>query len=471
MKRNVLVWKVAIFVTIVLIAFGSFAFSYCQKHFVGNIFIEGVNCNGLTPDEVKVKIEKKLSNKDGKIRFIFLDETETTVPYEKVGKSVKISSIEKILKRCKGKFNFGKHKSEFSLSNYDYEIDEKELRKCLESFPSLQEENMQDPRNAYITIGDDGFAKIVKEVIGTRIDFEKAYKFVLQTIEEGGNEVNFNSTSNNNSPMIVSTDTILVEKMNSINNLLKAVINLKLRDGSIYTIDYNTTKGWIVDSNGKSIFADTSKNADITDCGIMIDDNLSETLNELQSKVQTLGKYVDFKPTNGENVVLEVDEPHRDKVDIEQEMLKLKEELESGKTINREPIYAQMVKIDDYVEIDLVNQTVYMYKDGNCIIQTPCVTGSVAAGHETPPGVFYLTFKEKNRYLQGTNNDGSKYKSYVNYWMPFNGGIGLHDATWRGAFGGNIYKTSGSHGCVNLPKDAAAVIYENITYDMPIIVH
>jgi len=54
--------------------------------------------------------------------------------------------------------------------------------------------------------------------------------------------------------------------------------------------------------------------------------------------------------------------------------------------------------------------------------------------------------------------------------MPFDGGIGLHDATWRYQFGGNIYKWNGSHGCVNMPLNAAKVVYENIDKSMPIIV-
>ena len=55
--------------------------------------------------------------------------------------------------------------------------------------------------------------------------------------------------------------------------------------------------------------------------------------------------------------------------------------------------------------------------------------------------------------------------------MPFNGGIGLHDATWRSKFGGDIYVTNGSHGCINLPKDKAEKIYDIIDKNMPIIVY
>ena len=53
--------------------------------------------------------------------------------------------------------------------------------------------------------------------------------------------------------------------------------------------------------------------------------------------------------------------------------------------------------------------------------------------------------------------------------MPFNGGIGLHDATWRSSFGGTLYKNGGSHGCVNLPHSVAQKIFENISAGTPVL--
>ena len=106
-----------------------------------------------------------------------------------------------------------------------------------------------------------------------------------------------------------------------------------------------------------------------------------------------------------------------------------------------------------------------MYVNGECIVDTPVVTGNVSAGHNTRKGVFCLTYKTRNATLRGPG-----YASFVYYWMPFDGGIGLHDATWRGSFGGSIYKTNGSHGCVNMPLEAAKTVYNNLESNMPIIV-
>ena len=131
----------------------------------------------------------------------------------------------------------------------------------------------------------------------------------------------------------------------------------------------------------------------------------------------------------------------------------------------REPVYSNTALHkgrDDignsYVEIDLGSQKLYLYNEGSLILETDFVSGNVSRGWTTPAGVFGLTYKTKNAVLRGDN-----YETPVNYWMPFNGNIGMHDATGRGSFGGDIYMTNGSHGCINLPLDAAAQIYEYVS--------
>ncbi len=120
---------------------------------------------------------------------------------------------------------------------------------------------------------------------------------------------------------------------------------------------------------------------------------------------------------------------------------------------------------DTYVEISIDNQKVWMYVDGECILESDVVTGDVASGMITPTGVYSLTYKQENATLTGET-----YSTMVNYWMPFNMDIGMHDATWRGSFGGSIYKYDGSHGCVNMSLDTAKTIYENINSTSAIIV-
>ncbi len=67
---------------------------------------------------------------------------------------------------------------------------------------------------------------------------------------------------------------------------------------------------------------------------------------------------------------------------------------------------------------------------------------------------------------------GETYESNVTYFMPFAYNVGIHDASWRnGRFGGSIYKTSGSHGCINVPEEIAEKLYKTVEKDTPVVAY
>lgn len=145
--------------------------------------------------------------------------------------------------------------------------------------------------------------------------------------------------------------------------------------------------------------------------------------------------------------------------------------IRNGEQQTREPEYSQKAASHDgndygdtYVEINLTAQHLFFYKNGKLLVESDFVSGNESRGWATPSGAYPLTYKERNATLKGEG-----YATPVSYWMPFNGGIGMHDASWRGSFGGTIYKTNGSHGCINLPPAVAKTIYENISAGMPVL--
>ena len=100
--------------------------------------------------------------------------------------------------------------------------------------------------------------------------------------------------------------------------------------------------------------------------------------------------------------------------------------------------------------------------------ESDVVTGNVAAGNDTPQGVF--TIQNMMNSITLTGEDASE--NFVYNWMGFIRTVwGLHDATWRTEFGGDIYKTDGSHGCVNLPLDAANELYDLVHVGDVVVVH
>ncbi len=119
---------------------------------------------------------------------------------------------------------------------------------------------------------------------------------------------------------------------------------------------------------------------------------------------------------------------------------------------------------DTYIEVDMTEQKLYCYKDGELLLETDIVTGNMRRNWDTPVGVNFVYAKQKNRILRGQG-----YASPVDYWMPVKGAIGIHDADWRKEFGGEIYLRNGSHGCINIPPENMPIIYENYEIGTPVI--
>ena len=118
---------------------------------------------------------------------------------------------------------------------------------------------------------------------------------------------------------------------------------------------------------------------------------------------------------------------------------------------------------DTYIEVDITNQKMTFYKDAELIVSTDVVTG-LPDGHPTITGLYYTYYKTTDIWL-----DGPDYHVFVKYWVSITDLYGLHDASWRSNFGGDIYLYGGSHGCVNTPEEAMKTIYDNVTDGIPIL--
>ena len=189
----------------------------------------------------------------------------------------------------------------------------------------------------------------------------------------------------------------------------------------------------------------------------------------LASKYNTAYKKRSFATSYGQNV--EVSGFYGWRINQSEETRELMGILEAGESVTREPVYLQTAASHDvpdygstYAEVNLTAQHLIFYKDGQKVMESDFVSGNVSRGHTTPPGIFSITYKQRDAVLKGEG-----YASPVKFWMPFNGGIGFHDASWRSSFGGSIYKSGGSHGCVNMPYDKAKELFENVYAGMPVI--
>ena len=234
------------------------------------------------------------------------------------------------------------------------------------------------------------------------------------------------------------------------------------------TLDGSTIKNWLqFDEKGQLIQDDASFKQHIVDY-----------VAQLAADHDTVGTERQFQTTSGRTVSVS-GSAYGWKIDQDGEVAQLTQEIQSGAQTTREPVYSMRANsygVNDlgntYIEVDLTEQYMWYYQDGNVIFESDIVSGLASdPKRKTPPGIFTLYYKKSPDVLRGTKKpDGTySYEQPVTYWMPFNGGIGFHDADWQPYFGGDRYLTGGSHGCINMPPDKAGELYNIIQYNVPIV--
>lgn len=202
------------------------------------------------------------------------------------------------------------------------------------------------------------------------------------------------------------------------------------------------------------------------------EERVAAAIDRLAEVYDTYGKPRKFITTDGGEITLEKGN-YGTELDKKAEVRWLSQALAERKSETHTPSYLREAYArgendigDTYIEINMTEQKLWFYQAGNVEIETPIVTGNMMRRRATPEGVYYVYAKQKNRILRGPG-----YASHVNYWMPVKGGVGIHDALWRDEFGGEIYKKEGSHGCINLPLEAAEKLYGMIEVGVPVVMY
>ena len=215
----------------------------------------------------------------------------------------------------------------------------------------------------------------------------------------------------------------------------------------------------------------------ISSDSISVDQDAIKTyIQDLATKYNTIYVPRTFHTSYGNDVTVS-DNEYGFQIDQDGEMQQLLKDIASGSEVSRDPVYSisamQRNGSDDlagsYIEVSLDNQHLWLYKDGALVTETDIVSGAPKAGRETYRGAWPIAYKASPYNLSSSEYG---YNVTVKYWMPFVYGQGLHDASWQSSFGGNRYKSgAGSHGCINLPTDQAALIYNTIDGGYPIIIY
>ena len=447
-------------------AYGAVTYYYADRFFEGT-YINGIDCSNKTAYEVEqaiastveaYSIEVTSRNQDPQT----ISGSQIGYQYMSDGEVLNLLKQQKPYEWVRG---FMETRSYNTQENVTF--DKTLLQNEVKALNCAQPENQVEPENAYVAMNGDEFT-IVPETEGSKLKVKEAYKALDAAISGSQTSIDLGSTPDVYAvAAVTSEDSTLQATRDAYNNYTKASITYTFGDQTV-TLDGSTLKNWLqFDEKGQLVQDDAS-----------FTQHVKDFVAQLASEHNTVGTTRSFNTTSGRTVSV-YGSAYGWKIDQDAETAQLTEEIRTGTQTTREPVYSMRANAygyndigSTYIEVDLSSQHMYYYQGGSIIFDSDIVSGDIRYDDRaTPPGIFTLYYKKSPDVLRGEKKpDGTyEYETSVTYWMPFNGGIGFHDATWQAYFGGDRYTYAGSHGCINMPLDAAATLYSIIDTNVPIV--
>ena len=339
------------------------------------------------------------------------------------------------------------------------DYDKEKLRKEAKKLEMMDKAQMRKAENAMVSkySKKEGYT-IIPEEEGTVVDEEKFFEVLEDSVTNLKGSISMAEEGCYVKPEFTQDSKEIVKLAETMNKYAGTAITYDFGDKQ-EVLDGKTIHKWI------SVNEEEHK-AQISQ------EKVAEYVAYLADTYNTAGKSKSLKSSYGTDITVSGGD-YGWKIDQEKETEALAKNIKKGEKITKEPEYSQTANSragndygDTYVEVNLTAQHLYYYKNGSLVLETDFVSGNDAKGWSTPVGAYGLYYKQLDKTLRGEG-----YATPVDFWMPFNGGVGFHDATWRRDFGGNYYKRNGSHGCVNMPHSAAKTLYDNIEAGCAVLVY
>ncbi|MBR5649878.1 L,D-transpeptidase family protein [Pseudobutyrivibrio sp.] len=334
--------------------------------------------------------------------------------------------------------------------------DSAKVKQVAASLDFSNQKSTKESEDATITYDGNEFV-IIDEVYGDRIDEQGVEEAIIYAVENLQTKISLADGTCYHKPSVKADDANIKAAKEKLNKYMDIDIHYDLGEGLTEEIPVEVKASFFNWDDNFKVYFDR--------------DAIGAFVDSMGEKYNTYGKKKDFITTEGEEITVPAGS-FGWRIAYEGEIDAIIADFEGGQDVTRDFTYLYRGTShgandygNSYVEVNLTTQHVYVYKEGVMVLDTDCVSGNVSKGHGTHTGVYPIAYKQKDATLKGDN-----YESHVKFWMPFNLGEGLHDATWRSKFGGAIYKTSGSHGCVNLPLSKAGEIFDIVEAGWPVIV-
>lgn len=430
---------------------------YYGSHFLKGTVVNDIDVSGMTVEELNERI-----------RMYSLTVTERTADGSYVEEVItgdeiglEVSSLEQVQdilrSQQKGHWITNNGKS-YQLDDFvDY--NSKYWEQCMGYLKCFSEDFVTSPKDAYVGEYDteNHTYTIVPEQQGNELKKKQTKQILSEAVRTLTTKVNLEDEDCYKKPKVYQDDQTLNTQVQNLNHFVNVTITYTFGDTK-EIVDGDLINQWITLQDDNTI--------------LLSHDKVREYVVGLRKKYNTIFKSRKFMTSYGKEITLDKGD-YGWWMDFERETKELEAMINAGESGERTPVYFQTAAQygekdygDTYVEINLTAQHLFFYKDGKLELESDFVSGNTSRNHGTESGIYGITYKQRNAMLVGED-----YETPVSYWMPFNNHQGLHDATWRGKFGSEIYKTGGSHGCVNLPYLVAKELYSKIEQGTPVIVY
>lgn len=470
MKKIIFRAVLCILIPILLVIFGYFGLSlYYQDTFSYGTWINDEYCTGKTIEEVNERLTRTY-RVDPRLRITVADVDGGTFYFEElnmdeIGREVsyvnplkKVKENQTSLQWGYGLFG-GNEQILLPECHFDLEL----AKKAVEDLHFIKNASEDIRYDAEIIWTEENGYELVEPSLYI-LDVPKAKAAILEAIALGETSINL-ATVDYYKELPVTEETknakALFEKLQKFQSFS---FSYQFGDEEEVVGPADVSKWILLDEEGNFVYDEAGEF--VTD-----DEKIKEYITSLASKYDTFNGTRSFRATRGDLVTIEGG-TYGNKLNQKKEAAYLIEAFQSRKEesghipeYEKQALYQGKNDIGTtYIEIDMTEQMMYYYEEGKLKLETPVVTGNEKRHMATPARTCFVYGKQRNRILKGPG-----YASFVNFWMPVNGGIGIHDAKWRKDFGGDIYKTDGSHGCINTPFDAMSKLYEMVEIGTPVV--
>lgn len=441
---------------------------FFSMHFMPNTYVFEIDASFRTSDEVRDDISDTIDGYSIEVKGHGLD---LTLNSEDVGLAADVDATMDAIVASQDPWLwpadvFGMHDMTDALADA---LSATALSDALSA--AVEEVNAEStsPENPKVQYDAtvDAFV-IVDEVAGTQIDPDRLIEATLCAVTSLDDRLALTDdmlvqpTATKDSPEVIAA-------CDEANSLIKADITLMLGSDSVGSIDSQQISEWVVVSPEYEVSFDESA--------------MSQWASELAAGFNTVGTTRNYTRADGKSITVSGGD-YGWSIDGNTLVSELVDSIKAGTVGSIDIPVLQSAKAYSsasgkdwgtrYIDVDITEQHARFYgNDGAIIWESDIVSGTPTSDRATPTGVYDLNNKGKNITLVGRNSDGSvSYETPVAFWMAFKGNsIGFHDATWQSSFGGSRYKTSGSHGCVNLPYAKAESLYGLISVGDVVVVH